>query len=140
MPMKGRKAHVARLRKLSSPATTMLVDQALYAGGQIIQVAAQVSITAGAVSGKNHVPSKPGEAPNADTHQLADGIVTRRVGPLVVEVASTAPHARIEWDWGNVAARPYMRPARDAHKAEVANLVTKALRVAVRRSRSTDAG
>lgn len=140
MGMKGRKAHIARLKKLTSPATLMLVEGALFAGGQKIQVEAQISITTGAVSGKNHVPSKPGEPPNADTHQLADGIITRRVRALTVEVASTAPHARIEWDWGNVAARPYMRPARDKMKAEVVRDVEKALNVAVRRSRSTGAG
>ena len=140
MGMKGRKAHIARLKKLTSPATTMLVEGALFAGGQKIQVEAQISITTGAVSGKNHVPSKPGEPPNADTHQLADGIITRRVRALTVEVASTAPHARIEWDWGNVAARPYMRPARDKMKGEIVRDVEKALSVAVRRSRSTGAG
>ncbi|WP_422057711.1 HK97 gp10 family phage protein [Sphingomonas sp.] len=138
--MKGRKAHIARLKKLTSPATLMLVEGALFAGGQKIQVEAQISITTGAVSGKNHVPSKPGEPPNADTHQLADGIITRRVRALTVEVASTAPHARIEWDWGNVAARPYMRPARDKMKGEIVRDVEKALSVAVRRSRSTGAG
>lgn len=140
MGMKGRKAHIARLKKLTSPATLMLVEGALFAGGQKIQVEAQISITTGAVSGKNHVPSKPGESPNADTHQLADGIITRRVRALTVEVASTAPHARIEWDWGNVAARPYMRPARDKMKGEIVRDVEKALSVAVRRSRSTGAG
>ncbi len=140
MGMKGRKAHIARLKKLTSPATLMLVEGALFAGGQKIQVEAQISITTGAVSGKNHVPSKPGEPPNADTHQLADGIITRRVRALTVEVASTAPHARIEWDWGNVAARPYMRPARDKMKGEIVRDVEKALSVAVRRSRSTGAG
>lgn len=140
MPMKGRKAHVARLRKLASPATLMLVEGALFAGGEAIQVEAQLSITEGAVSGKNHVPSKPGEPPNADTHQLADGIITRRTGFLTVEVASTARHAMIEFDWGNVAARPYMRPARDKMKPQVIRDVEKALSIAVRRSRSTEAG
>lgn len=140
MGMRGRKAHIARLKKLTSPATLMLVEGALFAGGQKIQVEAQISITTGAVSGKNHVPSKPGEPPNADSHQLSDGIITRRVRALTVEVASTAPHARIEWDWGNVAARPYMRPARDKMKGEIVRDVEKALSVAVRRSRSTGAG
>lgn len=140
MGMKGRKAHIARLKKLASPATMMLVEQALYVGAQSIQVEAQLSITAGAVSGKFHVPSKPGEAPNADTHQLADGIITTRVRLLTVQVESTAPHARIEFDWGNVAARPYMRPARDKMKPEIVRGVEKALNIAVRRSRSTGAG
>ena len=140
MPMKGRKAHIARLRKLASPASLMLIDKALFAGGESIQVEAQLSIAAGAVSGKDHVPSKPGEPPNADTHQLSDGIITRRTRFLTVEVASTAPHAGIEFDWGNVAARPYMRPARDKMKPQVIRDVEKALNIAVRQSRSTGAG
>lgn len=140
MGMRGRKAHIARLKKLASPATLMLVEQALYVGAQSIQVEAQLSITAGAVSGKFHVPSKPGEPPNADTHRLADGIITTRVRLLTVQVESTAPHARIEFDWGNVAARPYMRPARDKMKPEIVRGVEKALNIAVRRTRSTGAG
>lgn len=140
MPMKGRRAHINRLKKLANPASLMLVEAALFEGGEKIQVEAQLSITTGAVSGKNHVPSKPGEPPNADTHQLSDGIVTTRAGFLKVDVSSTAPHARIEFDWGNVAARPYMRPARDKMKPDVIAGVEKALNVAVRRSRSTERG
>lgn len=140
MPMIGRKAHVARLRKLASPASLELVDQALFAAGKAIQVEAQLSITEGSVSGKEHVPSEPGEPPNADTHQLPDGIITRRTDFLTVEVASTAPHAKIEFDWGNVAARPHMRPARDKMKPQVIRDVEAALAIAVRRARSTEAG
>lgn len=137
MPLKGARAHIRRLNRLASPGGLGPVGEALFAGGEEIQVEAQLSITAGAVSGKNHVVSKPGEAPNADTHQLADGIVTVQTGPLAVEVRSTAPHARIEWDWGNVAARPYMRPARDKMKPKVVALVESAMRQVVRRSRSS---
>jgi TRAP-type C4-dicarboxylate transport system substrate-binding protein len=100
----------------------------------MIAVEAQISITTGAVSGRNHVPSKPGEPPNADTHQLADGIEVVRSGRLRVEVQSTAPHARIEYDWGNVAARPYLRPARDKMKSEARELVRKAVNRALRKT------
>lgn len=135
MPMKGAKRHIRRLRKLSSPDSLRPVGKALFAAGEMIQVDAQLSITAGAVSGKNHVPSKPGEPPNADTHVLANNIETAQKGPLLVEVSSNAPYARIEWDWGNVAARPYMRPARDRNKAKVKRMVENALSVVVRKSR-----
>lgn len=109
------------------------VSRALFAAGSIIATDAQISITTGAVSGKNHVPSKPGEPPNADTHQLADGILVTQPESLRVEVQSTAPHALIEYDWGNVAARPYLRPARDRGEPEARELVRKAVNRALRK-------
>lgn len=136
MPMRGHKRHIARLKYLSGSGPTRLVGAALFAGAEEIAVEAQISITTGAVSGKGHVPSRPGEPPNADTHQLADNIEAVQTGPLSAEVSSNAPHARIEWDWGNVRARPYMRPARDKKKARVVALVEQAMTRAVRQSRS----
>jgi len=91
--MIGAKAHVARLRKLAGPDMTRYVGKALFAAGEMIQVEAQISITSGAVSGKNHVASKAGEAPNADTHLLANNIETVQKAPLVVEVSSNAPYS-----------------------------------------------
>lgn len=137
MPMRGHKSHLARLRYLAGGEPPKLVGQALVTGGDLIRTEAQLSITTGAVSGRGHVPSRPGEPPNADSHVLANNIETVQTGPLKVEVSSNAPHARIEWDWGNVRARPYMRPARDKMKGEVVKLVEKALARAVRQSRST---
>lgn len=109
------------------------VSRALFAAGSIIATDAQLSITTGAVSGANHVPSKPGEPPKNDLGQLADGIIVTQPELLRVEVQSTAPHARIEWDWGNVAARPYMRPARDRSEREARELVRKAVNRALRK-------
>lgn len=138
--MRGHKAHLARLRKLGGSGPVRLVGKALFTGGERIAVEAQISITTGAVSGKNHVASKPGEAPNNDLGDLAGGIEVVHKAPLLVEVSSNAPHAKIEWDWGDVAARPYMRPARDKKKGEVVALVDAAMAEAVSRSRSNDKG
>jgi hypothetical protein len=138
MGMTGAKAHIARLKYLSGPGPEKLVGKALFVGADRIAKAAQISITSGAVSGAGHVASKPGEAPNADTHDLANRIETTMPEPLVAQVSSNSDHAMIEWDWGNVAARPYMRPARDKMKGEVVDLVQQALKVAVKRSRSTE--
>jgi hypothetical protein len=140
MGMRGHKAHLARLRKLSGAGPILLVGKAVFAAAESIAVEAQISITAGAVSGKGHIPSKPGEPPNADTHDLANRIETVQRAPLVAAVESRSDHAMIEFDWGNVAARPYLRPARDKMIGQARDLVVQAVKVAVRRSRSSDGG
>lgn len=137
MPLKGAKRHIARLRALSGPIVEREVSKALFAGGERIQVEAQILITTGAVSGKGHVPSRPGEPPNQDTGVLAGNIETTLKRPLVVEVSSNAPYAGIEFDFGNVAARPYMRPARDRKQGEVVALVNEAMNRVVKASRPT---
>lgn len=110
------------------------VEQALFAGGEMIAVEAQISITAGAVSGANHVASSPGEAPNNDTGTLAGGIETTRTGRLKVEVSSNAPYSEnLEFGTSRMAARPFMAPAANAKRREVNKLVDKAVKRAIRR-------
>lgn len=139
MPLKGARAHIRRLQKLSGPDTTRLVGQALFAGGEMIQTEAQISITRGAISGKGHVPSTPGQPPNQDTGTLSGNIETTQTGPLKVQVASNAPYsAPLEFGTSRMAARPFMVPARNKMRPEVQKLVQKALNRAVRNSRSTD--
>lgn len=134
--IRGSKAHLARLRKLEKD-TTRFVGKALFAGGESIQIEAQLSITQGAVSGKNHVPSKPGEPPNQNTGRLGDNIETVQKGTLLVEVSSNAPYSiPLEFGTSKMAARPFMRPARDKKRAEVVALVERAVSQAVRQSRS----
>lgn len=139
MPMKGARAHIRRLKKLASPRELRPIGQAVFEAAELIQQEAQISITTGAVSGKGHVPSRPGEPPNADSHVLADNIRSYKIGPFAAMVRSEAPYALIEWDWGRVAARPYMRPARDKKLGEAQQKVTDALNFVIRRSRSGDA-
>lgn len=128
----GAKAHSARLRALRGPDMVRKVGAALFAGGNRVQVAAQLSITRGAVSGKGHVPSAPGEPPNNDTGVLANNIETVQVGPLKVEVSSNAPYAAAQ-EFGNsrLPERPYMRPAAAAERANVVQLVRRAVNQAV---------
>lgn len=111
------------------------VGQALFAGGDLIRTEAQISITAGAVSGKGHVPSRPGEPPNNDTGHLANNIEAVQVEPLVVEVSSNAPYsAPLELGTSKMAARPFMAPARDAKRKAVVDLVQQAMDSVVRTS------
>jgi HK97 gp10 family phage protein len=136
MAIRGLKSHQQRLKNLQSPATVKLVGQALFAAGQMIENEAGLSITRGAVSGKGHVASKPGEAPNADTHRLDRSIETTQVGPLKVKVTANSGYASaLEFGTSKMAARPFMRPARDKKKGEARDIVVKALNVALKRAR-----
>ncbi|MFS0771038.1 HK97-gp10 family putative phage morphogenesis protein [Sphingomonas sp. 1P08PE] len=126
--IKGAKEHSRRLERMRGRGAERLIGQALFVGGNTIQVEAQISITAGAQSGKGHVPSQPGQAPNADTHRLADNIETVQPAPLRVEVSSNAPYsAALEFGTSKVAARPFMGPAVAAKKDEVIALVARAI-------------
>lgn len=139
MPLKGVKAHVRRLNALASATAEKEIGKALFAAGEMIQVEAQRSITAGAVSGKAHVPSAPGEPPNNDTGVLANNIETTQPARTRVQVTSSAPYsADLEFGTSKMAARPFMRPARDAKKREAKRLVEEALARVVKRSRSSD--
>ncbi len=110
----GGNSHAARLKHLTSPAAIESLGRALYAAGERIQIAAQISITEGAVSGKAHVPSAPGTPPNNDSGVLANNIETIRdpENPLRVLVSSNAPYAAVH-EFGNskLPERPYLRPA-----------------------------
>lgn len=134
MGMIGRKAHVARLKRLSGPTMEREVGKALFAAGNRVQVAAQISITAGAVSGKGHVPSTAPNPPNNDTGVLAGNIETIQTAPLVVEVRSNAPYsAALEFGTSRMAARPFMQPAIDAERKNVEQLVFQAVKRATKR-------
>jgi hypothetical protein len=91
-------AHMAdQLRALANPKVKRRIGAALFVAGNAVQVDAQISITTGAVSGKGHVPSSPGAAPNTDTHFLANNIETPLIrdtgSELKVEVTSNAPYS-----------------------------------------------
>lgn len=116
-----------RLQTLDSK-TVREVGSALFAGGEVIRAEAAHLITEGAVSGKNHVPSLPGEPPNEDTGTLRTHIETTQVGPLKVEVSSNAPYAAaLEFGTAKMSERPYMRPATRSKRQEVIGLVRSAV-------------
>lgn len=113
---------------MRSPAARSLVDRALYAAGQVIEVESEISITAGSVSGKGHVPSAPGQPPNADTRLLDTNINTVVVGPGRVNVEATAPYAGyLEFGTSRMEARPFMRPAAEKKRPEATELIRRAL-------------
>lgn len=124
-----------RLSGKISEEVVQRVGAALYAGGDAIRAEAAHLITEGAVSGKNHVPSAPGEPPNEDSGVLRTHIETTQVAPLKVEVSSNAPYAAaLEFGTAKMAERPYMRPAVRAKKKEVVALVKGAVSAAIRQA------
>lgn len=134
----GDRAHRARLLRMRGPRMVASVGAALFAGGHLIQTTAQIKITNGAVSGAGHVPSLPGQPPNADTHTLANGIETNQVAPLKVEVEAIARtkngynYALIERGNSRVDARPYLGPSVHEKRREVTQLVHRAVEAAIR--------
>lgn len=129
------KKRMANIRQL----TPREVTAALYAAGQAIEIDAEHSITDGSISGKGHIPSNPGEPPNADTRLLDSSIETVLVdGPEggKVNVESNAPYAaHLEFGTSKMAERPYMRPAAERQRKKASELVAAAMRGVVRRSR-----
>jgi HK97 gp10 family phage protein len=129
----GREGVELRLRGLAGEKTVQKVGAALFAGGEEIRAEASHLITEGAVSGKNHVPSLPGEPPNEDTGTLRTHIETTQVAPLKVEVSSNAPYAAaLEFGTSKMLARPYMQPATNRKRKDVAELVRKAVNAATK--------
>jgi HK97 gp10 family phage protein len=130
----GPKGVADRLTRLAGQEKIALVGHALFVGGESIRAYAAHSITEGAVSGKNHVPSRPGEPPNEDTGHLRTNIDVTQTGPLRVEVASNAKYsAALEYGTSKMAARPFMNPAARAKRKEVTENVRKAISAAIRK-------
>jgi HK97 gp10 family phage protein len=122
----GDRQHKARLALLRSPEMTREVGKAIYAAGQVIEIEAEIMITKGSISGKGHIPSKPGEPPNADTRLLDTSIETVKTGPLKAEVQSNAPYAvALEKGTSKMAARPVMGPATRKKRSEAVDIVLR---------------
>lgn len=116
------------LRGVNSPEAVKEIGAALFVAANRVQTDAQHSITEGSVSGKGHVPSAPGEPPNADTHALDRQIETEMVGPLKAVVASNDPKSKfLEFGTSRMAARPFLLPAGRRNEPQTARLVRDAV-------------
>lgn len=117
-----------RLKQITSPAATAKLQHALFAAGQLVENEAALSITRGSVSGAGHVVSLPGAAPNADTHRLDRSAETNETGRLEVTVSVNAEYASpLEFGTSKMAARPFLRPARDKKQKEATALIDRAV-------------
>lgn len=129
----GMKGHKARLKRIRGEAMVREVGKAVFAASDYLKAEAQISISTGAVSGKNHVPSAPGEPPNYDTGHLADNIENRKTGALTAEVSSNASYsAALEFGTSKMAARPFMQPAAQKTRKEAQRLVAEAVKRVVK--------
>lgn len=132
----GVKEFLTRLRRIRGSATNQKIVAVLYSMGQAIELEAERSITSGSVSGKNHVASLPGEAPNADTRHLDTNIETRIESryPPTVHVESFAEYsAALEYGTEKMAERPFMRPAAAKIKKKVPKAIAEAVNTEIRK-------
>lgn len=116
--MKGKDRILRKLRYLQSREFEELAGAVVYEAADAVRAEAFQSISRGSVSGAGHVPSKPGEPPMRDSGTLQAGLKVQRTGLLTAEVRSEAEYAAaLEFGSSRVAARPYLRPARDKEAA-----------------------
>lgn len=117
-------AEVSRRLRSMGPEVDRQIGAVLFAGGQVLEVDWARSITEGSVSGKGHVPSLPGEPPNADTHVLDRSIQTVQVSPFRAEVSEDAPYAvALEFGTSKMAERPAARPATARTRKQIVALI-----------------
>jgi HK97 gp10 family phage protein len=112
MTIRGREKHLKTLKGKRTRIQDAIYRD-LYATADAIRVEAALSITEGAVSGAAHVPSRPGEPPNADTGQLDSSIKVQGNRPAMqVTVLADAPYSSfLEFGTSIMEARPFMKPA-----------------------------
>lgn len=124
----GGGAFSAKIGRFAGAEAKRRVGGALYEAGDLIAAEASVLITTGAISGKNHIASLPGQPPNNDSGTLKGHIETVQVQQLKVEVSSNATYAAaLEFGTSKMAERPYMRPAVAKNRNEAAALVARAI-------------
>lgn len=107
--------HALRLAKMAPALTEIAAADEIEAGARAIAKDAAFSIIDGAISGSGHVPSLPGEAPNADTHDLDQSIhatpATIIGNTITANAVADSDHAFIELGTSKMEPRPYMGPA-----------------------------
>lgn len=135
MALKGQRAHSDRLRRLSGAEVVKAAGRVLYVGADMIRGEAFQQISRGSVSGKGHVASAAGQYPNRDTGVLQSHLEAKLVEPLVAEFRSAAPYSSVlEFGSSKMAARPHVKPSRDAKAPEIQRLFAKEIDRLVKRS------
>lgn len=128
-----------RLRFYASQDFLDAVGWSVFAGADAVKAEAQHSITRGSVGGKNHVPSNPGAPPNNDSGHLRDNIEVSQPSALVGRVTSHAEYSsELEFGTSRMAARPFLRPARDKLAPKVRADLVKSINSARRKYRNAN--
>lgn len=130
----GAKKHTERLKHILSKKTENRISKVVYKGADKVRVEARRRIADGAIQGKGHVASQPGEAPNWDTGHLANNISTRKVGPMQAHTASEAEYSDdLENGNSRMEARPFMGPSARAKRTEVVDDVLGEVNKSIRK-------
>lgn len=134
MVMRGIERHRRRLLALAAGAERV-AGRVVFVGADMVRAEAFRGVSAGSVSGRNHVASTPGEYPNRDTGGLQNGFKTEKTGPLSAEFRSEAPHSvPLEYGTSKMEARPHVRPARDTAEPRIQALFAEEIGKMVDRS------
>ncbi len=130
----GARRHKTRLQNLRRGIRTQ-AGKAIFVGAGILETEARRLIVAGAVQGKGHVPSAPGEPPHRDTGQLDQSVVAVRKTTLKSEVSANAEHALpLEFGTKRMIERPFLKPATKNTRRAITKLVRRAARRALLKS------
>ena len=108
--------HAPRLAKIDPTRIIPALGHELTEVAQVIATDAATSIIDGGISGSAHVPSAPGQPPNADTHDLDQSLhvgalieVTSRIKTSVIADSDHALYQ--ELGTTKMEERPFLRPA-----------------------------
>lgn len=133
MKITGDKRHAARLRKMADPKVQREIAKGILVAADEVKAEAQRLITTGSISGAGHIPSKPGDPPNADTGHLHSNIEATRIGPMSAQVESKADYgAALERGTSKMAARPYMAPALARKRKRILELTHGVVEASIR--------
>lgn len=114
------------------------VFKAINQGAQMVRTTAVKSIervsfgrrvTRTRASGNTyeHISSRPGDAPNTDTGRLI-GSVAVEIGARSAFVGSSVEYAgALEFGEASMAARPWLNPALEANRTEIAKRIERAV-------------
>ncbi|WP_288338483.1 HK97 gp10 family phage protein [uncultured Sphingomonas sp.] len=115
------------LKRLAA-ALDLEVGRAVLQGARLVEDRAKGLIFEGSVSGKGHVASRPGEAPNNNLGDLVRGISHDQTGATSAVVISQSQAAlSLEVGTSRMAARPYMGPAAMMEADGISKLVAGAV-------------
>jgi len=124
----GAKRHSTRLKNLRR-GIRREAGRAIFVGAGMLETEARRLIVAGAVQGKHHVPSAPGQPPHRDTGQLDQSIVALRTSQLKSKVQVNAPHGLpLEFGTSRMVERPFLKPATKNTRRAITKLVRRAAR------------
>lgn len=123
------------LDSFAGPRLKREISAALYVGADDVRARYRRKITEGSISGKQHVPSAPGEPPNNDTGNLISTAETALVDWNHAEVRVSAPYAvPLEMGTSRMAARPALGPATLESRAALTKRLNRAIQQAAARA------